>query len=269
VSEIFPAQMSLLDTAGPARRRGTGEAALVVFNAQHASPERSRAQADWLAAHGRADIVVASEVSGRHAALAQALSEHGYDVLVPDSGGDYRVLLASRTGTLSPVPGLRLAHLPHRAVTAQLAVDGVRLVVMGLYVPSRGPRERRNVDKRLVQESIAALLPALAGQDAEIAVAAGDLNVVEPGHRPHHRVFGAWEYDFYHAFAAHRFTDAFRHLHPDLLDHSWYGRSGDGYRFDHTFTTAPGRIRSCAYDHAPRDLRLSDHAAMTTVLATS
>ncbi|UOE21974.1 endonuclease [Thermobifida halotolerans] len=260
--------MSLLDTAEPARRHRTGEVGFVVFNAQHASPERSRAQADWLAAHEHADIVVASEVSGTHTALAQALTEHGYDVLAPDSGGDYRVLLASRAGTLSPVPELRLTHLPHRAVTAHLAVDGLRLAVMGLYVPSRGPRERRNVDKRLVQDSITALLPALAGQDAEITVAAGDLNVVEPGHRPHHKVFGAWEYDFYRAFAAHRLTDAFRHLHPDLLDHSWYGRSGNGYRFDHTFTTAPERIRSCAYDHAPRELRLSDHAAMTTVLAT-
>ncbi|WP_228811960.1 hypothetical protein, partial [Nocardia otitidiscaviarum] len=40
-------------------------------------------------------------------------------------------------------------------------------------------------------------------------VITGDLNVVEPGHVPHYRVFGTWEYDFYRAFAASGFVDVF------------------------------------------------------------
>ncbi|CAL9330103.1 hypothetical protein SUDANB178_00050 [Streptomyces sp. enrichment culture] len=53
---------------------------------------------------------------------------------------------------------------------------------------------------------------------------AGDLNVIERGHQPPHKVFGAWEYAFCDSFQATGLTDAFRHLHPDKTAHSWYGR---------------------------------------------
>jgi hypothetical protein len=52
-------------------------------------------------------------------------------------------------------------------------------------------------------------------------VIAGDLNVVEPDHVPFHRVFGQWEYDFYQSFAKSGLTDAFRHLNPRRVEHSW------------------------------------------------
>ncbi|MET8542572.1 endonuclease/exonuclease/phosphatase family protein [Kitasatospora sp. NPDC004799] len=135
----------------------------------------------------------------------------------------------------------------------------------GCYVPSRGPRERHNEDKRAFQAAVTDALPALA-ERGHLVVIAGDLNVIEPDHNPPHRgVYGAWEYDFYTSFAEAGFTDAFRALHPDAVEHSWFGRrSGDGYRFDHALVTSAHRaqVRTCTYLHEPREAGLSDHSAL-------
>ncbi len=57
-------------------------------------------------------------------------------------------------------------------------------------------------------------------------------------------------------------------LHPQAVDHSWFGRSGNGYRFDHVFVSRQhrGLPRTCRYLHQPRLEGLSDHAAMTVTL---
>lgn len=64
-------------------------------------------------------------------------------------------------------------------------------------------------------------------------------------------------------------TDAYRARHPGTWEHSWFGRSGTGYRIDHIFVTRQhaAQIHSCAYVQAPRLLGLTDHAAMTLTLA--
>ena len=85
---------------------------------------------------------------------------------------------------------------------------------------------------------------------------------------PHHAVFGDWEYGSYCSFAEAGLTDACRALHRDAPGHSWFGRSCLGYRLDHAFVTTPhaGLIRSCRYLQEPRELGITDHAAMTLVL---
>ncbi|GAA0818211.1 endonuclease/exonuclease/phosphatase family protein [Streptosporangium amethystogenes subsp. fukuiense] len=247
-----------------------GQVRVLTLNVQHASPSRSRRQADWLAGQD-ADVVVLTEVTPGGHSIAQELSERGFSVHLADGGSDYLTVVASRIGKQEPVPEVRPGHLPHRCAAVRIHLDdGLTVGVVGLYVPSRGPRERRNVDKRAFQNAVVELLPDMAGELAVTGpvVIAGDLNVVERGHRPHHTVFGTWEYEFYAAFAAAGYGDAFRHCHPDGLDHSWYGRrSGEGYRFDHIFSSPVAAVVDCRYVHEPRTTGLSDHAAMTATLA--
>jgi exodeoxyribonuclease-3 len=113
----------------------------------------------------------------------------------------------------------------------------------------------------------------LASADGQHPVVlAGDLNVLEPDHRPHYRFFADFEYDFYRSLTArHELVDAYRHQHPDTIDHSWVGRTGDGYRYDHAFcaATLADRITDCGYDHTPRLTTLSDHSALTMQLAVA
>jgi len=246
---------------------------VLTWNVQHASAGRARLQAGWLTS-ASADLLVLTEVGAGagQQALTAALLAAGYQTHTPPGGsGDYRVLLAARDGELEPLPEVRTTHLPHRLAAARAHLAAGTVALVGLYVPSRGPRHRRNVDKRAFQDAVTRLLPSLPSiADGDPAVVAGDLNIVEPGHVPRHRVFGGWEYDFYRAFPDAGLTDAYRHLHPDTVEHSWIGRSGAGYRFDHLFVTAAHahRLSHCRYHHEPRQAGLSDHAALTAVLAT-
>jgi exonuclease III len=244
---------------------------LLLFNAQHASPDRARRQAAWLAAQPHANVLVLTEVGAGPGgkALVDELTRLGYPhwCAPATAGRDYRTLLASRHVRLEPVDPC-IGFLPHRGPAALLRSDcGAAVGLWGLYVPSRGSRERRNEDKRAFQQAVAEALPGLLERfgDARVVVA-GDLNVVEPGHVPAHRVFGRWEYDFYEAFGRAGLTDIFSHLSPRERGHSWFGRTGNGFRFDHAFTSTPERVLARSYDHAPRDLNLSDHACLSLCL---
>jgi exonuclease III len=261
-------QLPLIRPPGPAHQPATGTIRLLVFNAQHASPGRAHRQAAWIASQQTADLVIITEVGpgpGGHA-LTTALAEHGYrSVLAPEPATpDYRTVLASRGPDLTAVPS-HISVLPHRAPTAITALAGQTIGLLGLYVPSRGPKDRRNENKRAFQHAVTQVLPGFLAQSGDLVIVAGDLNVVEPGHTPHHPVFGAWEYDFYRSFTSAGLADAYRLLHPHTAGHSWYGRSGQGYRFDHAFITRQhsSQVHTCDYIHEPRQLGLTDHAAMT------
>lgn len=262
-------QLSLIAPEEPAHRPVADAVRLLLFNAQHASPERSRRQAAWIAGQEEADIAVLTEVSSTHGgdALVTALAEHGYaTVIAPQpQTPDYRTVIACRTADAQAMES-PVAVTPHRAPAARVTVGGHDIGVLGLYVPSRGPKEHRNVAKRDFQDAVTEALPKLhpAFPNMPIIVA-GDLNTIERGHQPPHKVFGAWEYAFYDSFEAAGLTDAFRHLHPDQIAHSWYGRSGNGFRFDHLFvsTRHAGHVLACDYHQEARETGLTDHAVMT------
>ncbi|MEV6424728.1 endonuclease/exonuclease/phosphatase family protein [Streptomyces sp. NPDC051662] len=262
-------QLSLLAPAEPRHTASTTHARILVFNTQHASAARAYRQAEWISRQDSADLLVLTEVGSGPGgtALVEALHHFGYPhVIAPVAAqGDYRTVLASRTVALEPADA-GVCFLPHRAPAAVATIGHRKVGVVGLYVPSRGPKERRNEDKREFQEAVTAALQGLDKVFPDMPVAvAGDLNIVEPGHQPPHKVFGRWEYAFYDSFASAGYTDAFRHLHPDAVEHSWFGRSGQGFRLDHAFTTTTHAplIQACAYDQTPRTTSLTDHAAMT------
>lgn len=262
-------QLSLLATDEPAHQPATDAVRLLLFNAQHASPERSRRQAEWIAGQEDADIAVLTEVSSTQGgdALVTALTERGYaTVIAPQpSTPDYRTVMACRTADVRPVPS-PVTVTPHRAPAARVTVGGHDIGVLGLYVPSRGPKGQRNVAKRAFQEAVTEGLPHLLATFPDMPViVAGDLNVIERGHQPPHKVFGEWEYAFYDSFQAAGLIDAFRRLRPDEVAHSWFGLTGNGFRFDHLFvsTTHAERVLTCDYHQEAREAGLTDHAVMT------
>jgi 8-oxo-dGTP pyrophosphatase MutT (NUDIX family) len=50
------------------------------------------------------------------------------------------------------------------------------------------------------------------------------------------------------------------------IEHSWVGRTGDGYDHAHCSTSLTNILTSCEYIHEPRLTRLSDHSALTVRL---
>lgn len=281
---IAQPQLALLpptgDTDSAAMPDGPVEQVRVLtWNVQHANASRTHKQAVWLATADPHDMLVLTEVAAGDTGrlLARLLREFGYTVHLPEAGDDkYRILVACRTGLLDVITETGVGVLPHRCVAARVKLPETEFGVIGLYVPSRGPKEQRNVAKRAFQDAVSTALPGLVerlGVTGPV-VATGDLNVVEPDHDPRYAVFGQWEYDFYRSFVEAGFADAFRITRPVGMDYSWFGRpSGDGrrngYRFDHTFITTAhsAAVRDCRYVQAIRENGLSDHAAMTLTTA--
>ncbi len=267
--------MSGMCTAGRADR--LAEIRVLTCNVQRARVSRARRQVAWLAGSG-ADVLVLSEVSaeGSGDVLARLLVDEGFGVLLPGPSVNdrYRVLVACRDAVPTCVD-VGAGSMGHRCLAARVAFPAGEIGVIGLYVPSRGPKDRRNRDKRMFQECVAAVLPN-ARSALEVSgpvVVAGDLNVLEPDHDPRYAVFGEWEYDFYRAFGRAGFYDAFRITEPAGMDYSWFGRPSaegrrNGYRFDHAFVSRAhrGAVVECRYDHSVRTDGLTDHSALRLTL---
>jgi exodeoxyribonuclease III len=83
--------------------------------------------------------------------------------------------------------------------------------------------------------------------------------------RRRYRTFQPFEYEFYQQLPQYGLVDAFRALHNGRVEHSWVGRTGDGYRYDHAFvaTGLLPMLKHCEYVHQPRLGALSDHSALT------
>lgn len=246
---------------------------IVALNLQRAARSRLEQQVDWLAAQELGDVLVLSEVGAgeRCQALVTLLAARGYAASHDATArAGPQVVIAFRhdgpTVTRAPVTVRGTARFVHTS-TAYAAIG---FDIVGLYVPSRGPADQRNVAKRAFQHEVSTTLPAITRtmrQTGRGLVVAGDLNVVEPGHTPHQPVFGKWEYDFYDSFTRTcRLNDAFRGHNGDKVDHSWFGKSGRGYRIDHIFVSDLFDISECRYDQTPRHRGLSDHAALMTRL---
>ncbi len=70
------------------------------------------------------------------------------------------------------------------------------------------------------------------------------------------------------ALEAGGWVDAWRHLHPQGREYSWYSHKGRGFRLDHAFLSpALGpSLRHAAFDHAVRERGYSDHSALAVDL---
>jgi exodeoxyribonuclease III len=243
--------------------------ALLTFNIGNPSPDRAKRQLDWLASRDEHVLVLTeTKASAGCRLLAEAFTTAGYHVSFPEpEAGDYGTMIVSSVhGEPDSVPD-RIGYLPARAAAVILPTPAGPTRVLGLYVPSRDAGLEKTERKRKWLAACHAALTGATGSTPLILL--GDLNVLEPDHRPHYPFFAPFEYDFYRALTTdHELIDAYRHIHPDQVEHSWVGRTGDGYRYDHAFCSPALRAHlvACHYLHQPRHDRLSDHSALTVRL---
>ena len=244
---------------------------LLTLNIGNPSVARAKRQLAWLIMRDEEVLVLTeTKASAGCRLLADSFADAGYAVHWPGLGpGEYGTMIVA-TVPVTPDEGFgaRVGYLPARAAAITLATPDGPLRVIGLYVPARDTSIGKTERKR---KWVAACDAALAATVTEMpAIVLGDLNVLEPAHRPAYPFFEPFEYDFYRPLAtAHGLTDAFRHLHPDEAEYSWVGRVGDGYRYDHAFCSEAlsGYLTDCDYLHQPREDGLSDHSALTMRLA--
>lgn len=63
--------------------------------------------------------------------------------------------------------------------------------------------------------------------------------------------------------------DAWRYIHKDKTEYSWYSSYGNGFRLDHFFVkdTLKDKIIDCEYIHEYREQKITDHSMMVLSLS--
>ncbi|GGS59382.1 endonuclease/exonuclease/phosphatase family protein [Actinokineospora fastidiosa] len=248
---------------------------LITVNVGAPSLDRARRQLRWLAERGE-EVLVLTETKATAGSrlLAASFTAAGYSVTFPDHApGELGVMIVSRLrARLDPI-GTALDYLPARA--AGIVVDTLEgpVRVIGAYVPSRDASLVKTERKKTWIEGFHTALDA-TGDDTPVLLL-GDLNVLEPDHRPAHRgQFASFEYAFYTDLTRrHGLVDLFRHLHPDRVEHSWARRPDLGYRYDHAHGSPAltAHLTGCHYLHTTRENtpegdRLTDHSGLAVHL---
>ncbi|MGV2914516.1 endonuclease/exonuclease/phosphatase [Streptomyces alfalfae] len=241
---------------------------VLTFNLNNPSRERAERQLAYLAARPEPVLVLTETADSAGCDfLAARFTAAGYAVTFPrPERGERGVMVVSR---LMTVPGPQITgYLPHRAVPVLVETGDGPVSIVGLYVPSRNATEEKTVRKRTFLDACLRGLPTTVGRH-EVVI--GDLNILEPDHRPAYRAFQPFEYDFYTGLGRAGYRDAFRTLHPQTAEYSWVGRTGDGYRYDHAHVTRglADELRDCRYIHEVRTGpdRLTDHSALSVSLS--
>ncbi|MBT9147990.1 MAG: hypothetical protein DDT32_01759 [Syntrophomonadaceae bacterium] len=241
---------------------------LFCWNIANPSAQRAGKQAEWLRKRPE-NVLVLTEVKRSEGCmfLERYFQAYGYNVIFPKpEGNEYGVMIVSKS-ILRPSSFSNSAnYLRSRAASVKLLLSDNELEIMGIYVPSRDSSYEKTQKKKLFLKRLSEALEANSITDKRIFC--GDLNVIEPHHVPHYPFFQDWEYDFYCNLTKYKLADAFRHLNIGVQEYSWVGRTGEGYRYDHCFISSclVPLLRKSYYLHEPRELKLSDHSALITVL---
>jgi len=215
-----------------------------------------------------------SNQSGRYEPIARIAFDDGWQSLeeLPPFQTTVTIdstrvtMIVSRVSLRSDNWASHLRYLPSRACSAMVPTSTGPVQLIGLYVPSRDGSPEKTARKR---DFLASCRDGLNRMPSR-TILMGDLNILEPDHQPHYPFFAPFEYSFYRCLLEEfGMVDAFRHLNPTLVEHSWVGRTGDGYRYDHIFCSRPltEALTACDYVAEPRLSRLSDHSAMTVGLS--
>jgi exodeoxyribonuclease-3 len=188
---------------------------ILTLNIANPSAARAERQVAWLAERSEHVLVLTETSPGVGTRLLlERLSASGWDVRRGALAARERGVAIATRVRAEARGGDIVDHLPGRAEL--VALD--RLHVIGLYVPSRDDSQEKTERKRRFCGAVSRFL---AERPTDDAVVIGDLNVLEPIHRPHYWTFRDWEYRFYDEFVVRGLVDAYRERHPNEMEYSW------------------------------------------------
>ncbi|MBE8523053.1 endonuclease/exonuclease/phosphatase family protein [Amycolatopsis sp. H6(2020)] len=240
------------------------ELRVCALNVNSPNPSRAQRIVDWLLAT-KSNTLVLTEMQpsegGRH--MLAALQAEGFTTTCPPGWKDarYCAVVATRGVEATPV---QPAGFDPRVAAVDLTTDGTTVRLVGLYGPTNGMTAESSQRRREFQGRF---LGYLAEINNSALCVMGDLNIVEPNHRPHLPAFEDHDYAFYTRLLGLGLRDAYRELNPTGADHSWINPRFGSQRLDHSLVSdGAGDINACAYDHTTRSDDLSDHAALLTTI---
>ena len=98
------------------------------------------------------------------------------------------------------------------------------------------------------------------------SIIVGDLNIGINGVDQKGTSF--WYQDELHALLDSGMIDAFRSIHGEAKEYSWYSHQGNGYRYDHSYVQDVLKpiVKDCYYLHSYREQKYADHSPMVLML---
>lgn len=228
---------------------------LVTLNLRHGGVRHMPAVLDKLLGY-KADLLVLTEFRNNPtgAALREALAGKGL-VHQQVSHGEPRsnaVLVAAKAG-FRAAPRKLLRFDKGRMISVRFA----DFFLVGVHLP--------NVLAKLPHWD--ALLRLADKPRAEPRMLVGDFNTGRnPQDAQGFRFSCAEQME---ALEQRGWVDAWRKLHPQAREYSWYSHKGRGFRLDHVFLSpslAP-RLGGARFDHTVRKRGYSDHSALIVDLA--
>lgn len=241
-----------------------GELRICALNVQSTGTERAQPLLEWLAGSG-CNVLILTELrpSDGGRLLLAGLEAEGYGLTRSAGWQDSRHFTAIATAGLGTA-AVSPAPFSPRIAAADITSAGHRTRIAGVYAPANGMTADSSQRRRDFQDRFLGYLDTIARPATGVF---GDLNVVEPGHRPALPGFEDHDYAFYTRLTGRGLHDAYRALHPDGDDHSWASPQSGRQRLDHALiSTGAGTVRECRYDHDTRRKGLTDHSALLTTV---
>lgn len=245
----------------------TNQVRVITLNVQGAPSTRLDDIVAWLH-ETEHNVLVLTEVSINRSGdrMIQELESSGFHVSsIPAGSGDrHRSVIATKGYDVQRVAS---PFVTPRLVGIQINAHFSPLVIFGLYSVTNGMTAESSLKRREFQGRVIDALTSFRASSPTLPfILAGDLNVLEPGHRPVDNAFEEHDYAFYRGLLRLGLVDAYRHMQPQGADLSWYGPLG-GQRLDHILVDQAllPTLAECGYVHSVRTRRISDHSAMTAL----
>jgi exonuclease III len=228
---------------------------IITWNLQHGGGKRVTKIIDVLRQHTDATIFVLTEFRNNDNAskIQSALTDLGFIHQYKIEAGVRKnsVLIAAKENFAAQT----FAELGDHSQRV-IKISNKRFSLYGCYFPGQD-------DKKYVFDF---LLKEIKNNPTERIIITGDINTGK------HYLDQA-EATFYHAdyldkIENENYFDAWRHIHKDKKEYTWFSRVGNGFRIDHFFVhnDLKEKVKSCDYIHDYREQKITDHSMMTLEL---
>jgi exonuclease III len=200
-------------------------------------------------AKSKAQVVVLSEFrnSSKGSFLRNKLLEFGYryQFVTQAESGENSVLVCSQF----PANSRLFSHVKWDYSQNIIAIDFPAFSLYGMYLPHK---KKHRLFDLLLDET----------KSHKPAILVGDFNTGK--NYIDQKGDSFWYTDKLEMLEEQDIVDAFRYLHPNAKEYSWYSHQGNGYRYDHSYLHKDllPILHKCYYFHEWRDEGISDHSAM-------
>ena len=228
---------------------------IITWNLRHGGGNRVEKIIDTLQQHSNATTIVLTEFRNNDNApkMQTALADLGFihQYTTTADAKKNSVLIASKEKYSSKT-------FPELGDHSQrvIKVSNNDYSLYGCYFPG-------NDDKKYVFDF---LLKEIKSNPTEKIIITGDINTGK--HFIDEKGATFFHADYLDKIENENLYDAWRHIHNDKKEFTWYSNVGIGFRIDHFFVhnDLKEKVKSCDYIHDYREQKITDHSMMTLEL---